>query len=459
MPLAYKVALIASVVSAAVAFTAPLAQARMGLSALKPASGNDAASSYNAEIQLIGWRTKTQTAEQIARSEARMRNTTPNKPASRTRRAKSKAQRGTSPNVRKSSAYKFQPAAPADAQNWPYSEVQIARARCTHILNSIKADVEYVAPIKKGPCGDPAPVRLRSLGSHPKVAVDPPALLNCDMVATLYDWLQKDLQPAARRLLKSPITKIETMSSYSCRNAYGRKNARLSQHGRANAMDIRGFVTAKNSRTILAAHWGPTKRSIRATQLAAQKKKQRSKSKSLASVDRVARPAVDAPAKKIARPALRRGLPAEERLAAVAGTSASTAGVLTTPMRPSVLDGMSALMARGLTNAFSGNATSGELAIAPNKLGGPAVSQLAPAAAAKGPAQADGKPNASWPVVLASTRAKIWRSKTPQARFLRHAHKTGCRRFGTVLGPEADYAHHNHFHVDLARRKMGSYCK
>ena len=35
------------------------------------------------------------------------------------------------------------------------------------------------------------------------------------------------------------------MSSYSCRNAYGRAEGRLSEHGKVNALDIAGFVTAR----------------------------------------------------------------------------------------------------------------------------------------------------------------------------------------------------------------------
>ena len=36
--------------------------------------------------------------------------------------------------------------------------------------------------------------------------------------------------------------------------------------------------------------------------------------------------------------------------------------------------------------------------------------------------------------------------------FLHAAHKVGCRTFGTVLGPEANKTHRNHFHVDMAER-------
>ena len=36
--------------------------------------------------------------------------------------------------------------------------------------------------------------------------------------------------------------------------------------------------------------------------------------------------------------------------------------------------------------------------------------------------------------------------------FLRAAHRSACTLFNTVLGPEANNAHQNHFHVDMAER-------
>ena len=46
----------------------------------------------------------------------------------------------------------------------------------------------------------------------------------------------------------------------------------------------------------------------------------------------------------------------------------------------------------------------------------------------------------------------------PRARFLREAHAAACRIFGTTLGPEANEAHRNHFHVDMAERKIKKIC-
>jgi hypothetical protein len=42
---------------------------------------------------------------------------------------------------------------------------------------------------------------------------------------------------------------------------------------------------------------------------------------------------------------------------------------------------------------------------------------------------------------------------------LRRMHKAACGPFGTVLGPNADRYHQDHFHFDTARYRSGSYCK
>ncbi|MFT5797470.1 MAG: hypothetical protein ACI84R_001531 [Candidatus Azotimanducaceae bacterium] len=44
-------------------------------------------------------------------------------------------------------------------------------------------------------------------------------------------------------------------------------------------------------------------------------------------------------------------------------------------------------------------------------------------------------------------------------RTMRRAHKTACGPFGTVLGPNADRYHQDHFHFDTARYRSGSYCR
>ena len=42
---------------------------------------------------------------------------------------------------------------------------------------------------------------------------------------------------------------------------------------------------------------------------------------------------------------------------------------------------------------------------------------------------------------------------------LRGMHAAACGPFGTVLGPNADAAHRDHFHFDTARHRKSAYCR
>ena len=50
-----------------------------------------------------------------------------------------------------------------------------------------------------------------------------------------------------------------------------------------------------------------------------------------------------------------------------------------------------------------------------------------------------------------------WNSRSNRA--LKQMHKAACGPFGTVLGPNSDRFHQNHFHFDTARHRGGPYCR
>lgn len=55
------------------------------------------------------------------------------------------------------------------------------------------------------------------------------------------------------------------------------------------------------------------------------------------------------------------------------------------------------------------------------------------------------------------TVADGWRGD--ERRFLRRVWRGACGPFGTVLGPDSDRFHQNHFHLDVARYRSGPYCR
>jgi len=54
-----------------------------------------------------------------------------------------------------------------------------------------------------------------------------------------------------------------------------------------------------------------------------------------------------------------------------------------------------------------------------------------------------------------------WRGSSEEQAFLRRLHQSACKRFGTVLGPEYNAAHANHFHFDMAKSTSNgtAYCR
>jgi hypothetical protein len=49
-----------------------------------------------------------------------------------------------------------------------------------------------------------------------------------------------------------------------------------------------------------------------------------------------------------------------------------------------------------------------------------------------------------------------WQGAFAERAFLRAVHDGGCKVFTTVLGPNYDANHHDHFHLDLARHGNGA---
>jgi hypothetical protein len=53
---------------------------------------------------------------------------------------------------------------------------------------------------------------------------------------------------------------------------------------------------------------------------------------------------------------------------------------------------------------------------------------------------------------------KGWNARAT-AQAMRKMHRGACGPFGTVLGPESDSFHRDHFHFDTARYRSGPYCR
>jgi len=101
-----------------------------------------------------------------------------------------------------------------------------------------------------GGCGGEDLVRLEAvvLPDQRRVPVKPAAILRCPMASALVTWIRSDIAPLAERQ-GSAVAELDNFDSFECRGRNRIVGAKLSEHGRANAIDVRAFKLA-NGRSI-----------------------------------------------------------------------------------------------------------------------------------------------------------------------------------------------------------------
>jgi hypothetical protein len=102
-----------------------------------------------------------------------------------------------------------------------------------------------------GGCSAVGAVQLLDIGTP----VTNLGAMTCPLARQFARWTREAMQPAARAWLGSRVVKVESFGTYSCRPVNGRAGARLSEHGRANAVDIGAFVLADGRRITVKAGW------------------------------------------------------------------------------------------------------------------------------------------------------------------------------------------------------------
>lgn len=96
-----------------------------------------------------------------------------------------------------------------------------------------------------GACGGEDLVRLEAivLPDKHKVTVQPAAVLRCTMASAIADWVRTDMEPLAASL-GSTISALDNFDSFECRGRNRVSGATLSEHGKANALDVRAIKLA-----------------------------------------------------------------------------------------------------------------------------------------------------------------------------------------------------------------------
>lgn len=88
--------------------------------------------------------------------------------------------------------------------------------------------------------------------------------MTCPLAREYARWTRQAVQPAARNWLDSQVVKIESFGTYACRPVNGMAGGKLSEHGRANAVDISAFVLRDGRRITVLEGWNSDDDDVRA---------------------------------------------------------------------------------------------------------------------------------------------------------------------------------------------------
>ena len=332
-------------------------------------------------------------------------------------------------------------ALPPEPDAWSDAEIIAALKDCLKRLAPLGAEVEIAPAVKQEQCGAPAPVLLKRVGSGAnRVDLQPPPMLNCAMVAGLHAWIEETVQPAAQDILGSRIARLRNVSGYACRNRNGTRNHgdRLSEHALANAIDIGSFVTADGRSIDVAREWGPTARDLRrkaievaqASAAAAKREREQLEVQVKQEREKLEKDKADLPPAKKGKD----GRQEREKAQAEIRRRAAELKKQETALREA--------------EEVEERETERREALERGPLKSAQIQKLG-----------RGREADRRAIPVAGTVGKDDVRRSSEASFLRRLHKGACGSFGTVLGPEANEAHRDHFHLDLAPRRRSAYCE
>ncbi|SHF34819.1 Uncharacterized conserved protein [Modicisalibacter ilicicola DSM 19980] len=139
---------------------------------------------------------------------------------------------------------------------WKLSRLAGNREACLAALETApQGALEYV------PLDDHTPVEGCPLSNVVRVqrgaaAFNRGFVASCPLALSWTLYEQHRLQPLAEEIFGQPIARVQHYGSFACRNIYGRKEGRRSEHASAEAIDVAAFRLADGRRIEVLKDWG-----------------------------------------------------------------------------------------------------------------------------------------------------------------------------------------------------------
>jgi hypothetical protein len=131
----------------------------------------------------------------------------------------------------------------AAGEEFDVADVTAKPSDCRQRLEKMAAIAPMPRLIGPGACGGRDMVQLDAvlLADQTRIEVRPAALLRCEMAESFTSWIRDEAAPrvsAAGAAMRS----VENFDDFECRGRNRVLGAKLSEHGKGNAVDVRAFT-------------------------------------------------------------------------------------------------------------------------------------------------------------------------------------------------------------------------
>jgi hypothetical protein len=125
------------------------------------------------------------------------------------------------------------------------AHVTSAPTECDQRLRAIAAIEPMPRLIGPDSCGGEDLVRLDAVArpGGARIELRPAPVLRCTFAESVATWLRDEAAPRAEKL-GAALRAVETYDAYECRGRNRVPGAKLSEHGKGNAVDLRSFILA-----------------------------------------------------------------------------------------------------------------------------------------------------------------------------------------------------------------------
>ncbi len=139
--------------------------------------------------------------------------------------------------------------AEAAGPDFDSANITSAWSDCDQRLTTIAAIEVLPRLVGPGDCGGRDMIELDAvlLPNRRRVEVRPAAILRCPMAESFAAWV-RDEAVSHVTALGEALRSVDTLGSYECRGRNGVADAKLSEHGKGNAIDVRALILAGGRR-------------------------------------------------------------------------------------------------------------------------------------------------------------------------------------------------------------------